>query len=358
MSRERQPLWNALLRAAVVEGETPPAAPLASPWYVKLLLAASGWLASILLLCFLALFCKPILKESTIAGGSGGAMLLVAFGLLRIPKNAFVEHLALALSLAGQALVSFWIFDQSQPSEMLNWLWLLLLQMALVALMPHFIHRVLSAFVAGVALFMSLMTSGWSFAVGGTLMAVSAWCWLNEWRYPSQMRLVQAIGYGLALALVALHAMELTELGHPFHFAAPETVQWAQPWMGEAMKTAVMLALVGMLLQHSGQAIAQPPAIMALLGTTVLGGLAYEVHGLSAGIMLMLLGFAGANRVLLGLGIASLLAFLCAYYYLLDQTLLVKSGSLCAVGLGLLLFRWCMLRFLGTTKATRESNHG
>lgn len=354
MSRDNQPLWMALLRAGVVADEAPPAIALTSPWYVKFLLAASGWIASLLLLGFLALVCKPLVDDSTIAGCIGGAMLLVAFAMLRLSQNAFVEHLALALSLAAQALVSYWIFEHAPEREMLGWLWMLLLQVALVALMPHFIHRVVSTFVAGIALFMLLTNSGCSFAVSGTLMIGVAWCWLNEWRYPAQIRLVQATGYGLVLALIAFHAIGSTGSSLLLHIVSLDAKQWGVPWMGTAIQTVVMLVAVGMIVQRSRHPLSQPPAILALLGTTVICGLSFEVHGLNAGIMLVLLGFAGANRVLLGLGITALLALLSAYYYLLEQTLLAKSISLCVVGLALLLLRWCMLHFLAPQ---REVSH-
>ena len=47
----------------------------------------------------------------------GGIMIGGSFTILRIPKNEFVEHLALALSLAGQALVVFAIFEIFNRNE-------------------------------------------------------------------------------------------------------------------------------------------------------------------------------------------------------------------------------------------------
>ena len=70
-----------------------------------------------------------------------------------------------------------------------------------------------------------------------------------------------------------------------------------------------------------------------------------EVLGLTAGMVIMLLGFAGA-RVLLGLDIVSLLFYLSSYYYLLDATLLVKSGTLLLVGVVLLLVCWLLVTFI------------
>ena len=58
--------------------------------------------------------------------------------------------------------------------------------------------------------------------------------------------------------------------------------------------------------------------------------------------MIVVLGFANGNRVLTGLGIAALLFYVFAYYYLLQETLLFKSGVLLATGFVLLVARWIM----------------
>jgi len=68
------------------------------------------------------------------------------------------------------------------------------------------------------------------------------------------------------------------------------------------------------------------------------------VHRAGAWIStIVLLGFANGNRVLVGLGIASLLFYVSGYYYLLDATLLVKSGVLAATGAVLIAARWLVL---------------
>ena len=80
-----------------------------------------------------------------------------------------------------------------------------------------------------------------------------------------------------------------------------------------------------------------------------------EVQGITVGIVILVLGFSGANRVLLGLGSVSLLFYISSYYYLLDTTLLDKSLSLFIVGLVLLIIRWLMSHILPIKKGTRHA---
>jgi uncharacterized membrane protein len=60
--------------------------------------------------------------------------------------------------------------------------------------------------------------------------------------------------------------------------------------------------------------------------------------------MISLLGFAGGNRTLVGLGIAALISYICAYYYALEVTLLVKSAVLTGTATVLLAMRWVVTR--------------
>lgn len=65
--------------------------------------------------------------------------------------------------------------------------------------------------------------------------------------------------------------------------------------------------------------------------------------GVLTGVLLLILGFWGARRSLIGAGVLALVGFLVHYYYTLQMTLLAKSGVL--VGSGLLLIAlWALLR--------------
>jgi len=356
MSRQTKQMWATLLQAGLTEGAAPETGKLESPWYVKVLLAFSGWLAALFLLGFIGMGFEFVFKNSTAAFIIGGIMIGGAFAILRIPKNEFVEHLALAVSLAGQALVVFAIFDISNRNEKIAWLLVALLQVTLTIVMPNFVHRVFSSFVAAFAFNMALTFWGWPYVVSGVVMLLAASCWLNEFRYPHQMRKIRAIGYGLVLALIQLKGTALfgyRTMGWRFAQNQPEL--WAKPWIGEVLTGAVTLYVVWHLLQRYGQSISEGISITALLGTFLLCAVSMEVQGITVGMVIMLLGFAGANRVLLGLGIVSLLFYISSYYYLLDTTLLAKSQTLLIVGLVLLSLRWLMLNIIPVKKEAKHA---
>ena len=209
MSRQTKQMWETLRQAGLIEGTAPETGKVESPWYVKVLLAFSGWLATVFLLGFIGTGFEFVFKNSTVAVIFGGIMISGAFAILRIPKNEFVEHLALAVSLAGQALVVFAIFKISNYNEKIAWMLVALLQVSLAVIMPNFVHRVFSSFFAVFAFSMTLTIMGWHHVVSGTVMLLVAMCWLNEFNYPKHMRKIRAIGYGLVLALIQLKGTAL-----------------------------------------------------------------------------------------------------------------------------------------------------
>jgi len=105
MNRSIDQLWMTLHQAGLAESAPPENRTPASPWYVKVLLAFSGWLAAFFLLGFIAMGAGLVFENHAVALITGGLMIGGAFAVLRIAGNEFLEHLALAVSLAGQALV-------------------------------------------------------------------------------------------------------------------------------------------------------------------------------------------------------------------------------------------------------------
>lgn len=355
MSRQFEQVWTMLLQASLVQGPAPATDESESPWYVKVLLAFSGWLAALFLLGFIGVGFEFVIKSSFASLITGGLMIAGAFVILRMPRNEFFEHLALAVSLAGQALVMWAIIDMTKSSDEMTWTLVALLEVTLAVVMPNFVHRVLSSFIAAYAFSEALTSIGAPYIISGVIMFLAAWLWLNEFRFPQHMNKIRAIGYGLVLALIPLKGTALFGYGAMtwrYGYNRPEL--WVQPWMGEMLTGAGALYVVWQILQRYGQPLTGRLAIVALVGTLVLSAVSMEVMGITVGMVIMLLGFVGGNRVLLGLGIVSLLFYISAYYYLLDATLLDKAQTLIIVSLVLFVVRWLMLRVL---PASGEINH-
>jgi len=336
-------LWVTLRDAGLVEGAAPEQITLESPWYVKTLLAFSGWLASLFLLGFMGVGFVFVFENNVVSVVIGSLMIAGAYAILRMPKNEFFEHVALAISLAGQVLIIYSIFQIVDRESVVVWILVALLQSFLAVVIPSFVHRVFSSAVAAYALSMVLSSMGAAYIVSGIIMFLAAWLWLNEFRYVAHMQKMRAIGYGLILALIPLKATMLFSsniIGWRPDQSLPEL--WIQPWMGEVLAAIVTLYVTWQLLQRYQQTLNSRVAITALSSTLIICVVSLEVWGITVGIVIMLLGYAGSNRVLQGLGITSLLFYISSYYYLMETTLLAKSQTLLVVGLLLLMIHWLL----------------
>ena len=119
------------------------------PWFIGLLLGASGWLAGLFVLVFVAVLLQ--LGSPTTAGGAGALLLAAAWALFMADREgAFTAQLALALSIAGQCLVLYAMNSSNLGLGPLA-ASTLLLQAALVLVMPNSLHRTLSTFFATIA---------------------------------------------------------------------------------------------------------------------------------------------------------------------------------------------------------------
>ncbi|MDP7546066.1 MAG: DUF4401 domain-containing protein, partial [Alphaproteobacteria bacterium] len=205
MSQQAERIWTMLVQAGLVEGPVPETAGLEVPWYVKALSAFSAWLAAVFTLGFIITAIPEIIASNAASAVVGAILIAGAYAILRRPRKAFLEHLALAVCLAGQALVIWAMIESAINDGKIPWELLALTQAALAVFLPGFILPLLSSFAAALAFSMSLLILGVLHIYGGVILFLAAWLWLNEFRYPRHMSKIRAIGYGLVLALFPIN---------------------------------------------------------------------------------------------------------------------------------------------------------
>ena len=155
----------------------------------------------------------------------------------------------------------------------------------------------------------------------------------------------RAAGYGLVLALIQITGT----LAFGYSQADPGLVQggvavWSGPWMGETLTAGVCLFTALEILKSAEQTARAGIRFLVMASALAVGLASVKVQGLAAGTVILVLGFHGSNRLVLGLGILSLLSWISACYYRLDQTLAEKSLALLTAGLVLLALRLLIRR--------------
>lgn len=345
MNRRSDTVWERLEKVGLVSGEPPQVPEPDSPWFVKLLLALSGWLASLFIIVALGLAFSDLFESQTASLITGALLISVATVALRTIQNDFFEHGALALSLAGQALIAvglYQIWDEFDAP----FLWCFAaFQAVLCFVVPSYVHRVWSAAIVVLCVFFALQRPELHHLVAGAVMFGVSSVWLNEFVFPNQVGRNTAMAYGATLAVGVVAAfpmlgMRMTDLRAAVG-VGPADAEWYElPMIGKLLVfLALMYTVWGIMRQYSLNMRQQRWVVLAAVG---LGAMSFNVPGITIGVILMLLGFSGSNRVLLAIGFVALLGFFTSYYYQLEQTLLVKSGIFVALGISLLLIRFVL----------------
>lgn len=351
---KREELWQHLLNHGFVEGDLPAEEEASAPWFVRVMLGIAGWIGAMFLLGFVGAGFAFVFKSTEAAFVVGILVCAAAVAIFRaVPKNDFIAQFGLAVSLAGQVLLVVGTSEWFDRSEGMIALYISLQQALLFFVVPNYVHRVWASWTCALAAAYALLTAGLFVLTPAVVTAAFAWLALSEFKFARYGEMIRAGVYGLALAAVltsVLHGQLLGEfvMGHRHHglFMGSATL-----WFGRAASLAVLLGTVLALLHCEKLAVSSGPGRVALVSALVLGLVSIKAPGVGPAAVILIAGFANANRVLAGLGIFALLAYLSHYYYSLETTLLEKSGLLVAFGVALLLTRFAMKFWWPETEA-------
>lgn len=345
---ERDALWRRLADTGLVAGEAPVVPGDATAWYIRAMLGTAAWIGAVFLLAFVGMALHDLVRTSGAKIVTGLLVCAGAAALLRASTGVFVGQLALALSIAGQALFAAGVvntFDRGLIPSALPMFVVAAFEAALVAAVPQVVHRVFCTLAAALALAWGL----WSAGLGtlGLPLAAAAFVAveLDDVRLARFPRLYPAVGIGLALAIVTMLPFEVAVDDFGFWRARARDLLFG-PRFADAAMGAVFFAASLAMIAKAGVARGTPAWVAVLAGALALAFVSAGVPGLAAALLILLAGFATSQRVLTGLGTLALLAALARYYYALSATLLVKSGLL-LVTAAVLLALWAILRQMG-----------
>ena len=310
------------------------------PWWLMLLQTLAAWVASLLILSSFMLPLSLLVDHALVRALAGVALCAVAVVLFR-RERLFTAHMALAFSLAGQALVvsatgSGWgaFFDGGR-------LWAatgLVVAAAMMWPRSTSLHRslcaLLMAFHAG-----AVIGEGTGLAVyGAGLAAAVAVLWLSrpQWAGSRHGARLAAFARGGAVAALALPAIVGVAGGDVWRFVLAGGSPFAP--QADAMSIGAGLVFVAVVthITTTGEARTRLAALAAAL---VLAIVSQPAPGLLVASSLALACFRGGHRGFAALALAAAVAYVGEYYYRLDTTLLVKSALMAISGVVLLALR-------------------
>jgi hypothetical protein len=317
------------------------------PWFIRAMVGVGAWLASLLLIGFVASIGFAAKSGFVIVGVLfiGGAILL------RIKsRNDFLVQSALATSLAGQAVLAYGIAEVSGNDGkdlfeiMLSIV--IVLNVVLFFVFPDRVHRVLSILITATSL--GTLVYFWELNVlvpilGPVCAATMMYFYQRQAVFIERGKgqLIRPLVTGLMLAAFGFLLLStvylLPELNADFMF-------YPRPW--------ISTLLLGVLFLYIGTQVW--PQLASGMGTqarVIFYGLllaiiaaAWAIPGLLLALIVTMLGAASGNRMFTGSGIAFLALFIAAYFYGVELSMLTKSIALVTTGATVLLARWLLLR--------------
>ncbi|MDP2716309.1 DUF4401 domain-containing protein [Rheinheimera sp.] len=311
----------------------------ASPWWLQIMQGIAAWIASIFII---SAFVGPLLAltGSNVVYLVTGLLLLAGAIWLALRPQEFLQHMSVAVALAGQGLLvysSYELFAHSIDVPR----YACALISALLLLSPlNRLHQRASLSIALLCL-LSLIDSAPAIAVISSVLAALAvvlWCSRPQWsglafagRIKSLLEVATLAGFGLSLFGQCLLFIDSSHwLDNKLMLARA---------LCSALGSVLLIATVFWLSR-----LATVPSRLALLTvTTLLCILLYPASGLLVSCALMLACFYGCSRRWCALALLSMLFAISQFYYSLELNLLHKSGLLALSGL-LVLAAWLLLQ--------------
>jgi uncharacterized membrane-anchored protein len=308
-----------------------------APWWLMLLQTLAAWVASLLIL---SSFMLPLalVGDHALARALAGVLLCVVAIVLFRRERLLTGQMALAFSLAGQALVvsatgSGWgtFFDGGRlwaaaglvVAAVMMWPRSMSLHRSVCALLLAFHAGALIGEGAGLALF------------GAGLAAGVAALWLSRphWVATHNGGRLAALARGGSVAALALPAV----IGVVGDDAWRFVLAGGSPFVPQAgvLSIGAGLVLVAVVARLTARADGRT-RWAALAAALVLAIVSQPAPGLLVAASLVLGCFQGGHRGFAALALAAAVAYVGEYYYRLDTSLLVKS-ALMAISGGVLL---------------------
>lgn len=330
------------------------------PWYLRTIVAIGAWLAS----CFFLAFAITLIgwqdEHQTTIGCIGVTLLIIAVVVGRQKWGMFIGQCALAVSLAGQAMIYYgFVSEHFHPLGMAT-----ALSIGLAALLyfayPNFLSRLMTCFAALQVTLLWIyagdngeLFSGpqrvqsdlsqfvllyWAFHLGAI-----CWCFLRQ----RHSVLLAPLGYAL---IASLAAWQVENLSNAWIRSTVITysIPWVE-WMYFNLRIGLTaLTLFGVSIWAAGgiSALREKAPFFIGLALALAALVWFGSGGVLLALLFLLLGFSLQNRVILGLGLILFPVFLTHYYYNLNLDLFAKSGVLIGSGLVMLLLRAGLTRWV------------
>ena len=331
-------LWDQLKQSNIVTGEQPEAAETISTWYIKAMQGFGGWVAGFFLLGFVGAFLSSFFN-------SGNWLLLVIFAFMSnglsfllskaSNKNEFLQQLALIFNLTGQLLFVWGLYELLESWGAGFFFLVFIYQSVIVYIISDYSSRLMTSSFALFALFATFEQLGLTNLSMLFTALVFVFIWIKDDQWGTMIKLWAPIAYGVSISLLIIHGQNAFDPLFDWLNGSigNSKLTIASYWLGETGLAALFIYLVVVIARKYKVVLATSTGILLFIGLLLTLTINAVIPGISAALLLLLVGFMRQRRILLGLGIIAFISFIGWYYYSLDITLLAKSMTLVGFGI-------------------------
>jgi uncharacterized membrane-anchored protein len=334
--------WKQLRESGVVSEEQPKSYEK-TPWFILLMQGFAGWLAGLFLLGFFAVAISDLFFNDSIALllFFGIACCGIAYAMLKNSDAQFMVQLSLSIHLCGQILLAFAIFESFDKwFSSSSFLLLGFVQLFLGFVMNDFIHRFLSYLFGLISILFGLNVMG-VYGIGTAVCAgVFTYLWMHELELAKHRNRLEPLAISSGIALIISTGFLLSSRKW-IGFWAKENPGWLfayAPIISSICIALLFLFVLYKILKEYNIASKTKPALGIAAVALIL--LSFKIIGLSAGLLLLIIGFYKQRASLMAFGLIAIILFFSWYYYNLDTSLFNKSIILIISGLFSLYAWW------------------
>lgn len=322
---------NTLVTSGLIDAQSEIQLKPNKPWYITVFLVVSAWLSAIFAVTSTALTFVMWIDRSEIAAAVVGSLLFAgAVKIIKSSTDAFLSHLGLALSLAGQSMFLFGLSEWVG----LDFLWLCVVfsifNLIALLVIPQYEHRFISSVLAGIGGGLIATELAFANVYSGVMLLIAGLIWLYRLELASHIKHVKAIAYGLTLCLCQIKTSAIF-IGHGVY--ASDLGFAMAPWLDEVVNIIGMFIIGGLLLQKYWRHLPKPTSMLLIGCFAGIALCSLYAHGLALSFALVMIALSQSNRLLFFMAIVIGVINLSSYYYLVDFTLVEKSAILALIAL-------------------------
>ncbi|WP_019672733.1 DUF4401 domain-containing protein [Psychrobacter lutiphocae] len=339
------------------------------PWYLHLLIGLGGMISGVSMIGFIALILSNYIEHTItqlLVGITLAAISLFIFFVNRKQLGStqvFVSSIAFPLSFSGQLFLIFALYD-ILDSEPLLAVAIIIIQAVFYLTIKDFLHRLFSALVALSAMIW-LLTYYHAPELSAAMLALVLCVFSLQSDQLLSFITPQKQALASALCRPFTHASMLLLLTVSVVFIAAEygqdianaTTEFYYHYpLAQGLMIAVSLYATHLLLARYRIGLTSKTGMIIASAVVILGILSVYVSGLLATCLVLVIAKANQQKSIMALAITALVGYIFWYYYQLDTSLLVKSYSMLAVGVALLLTHWILKRHYDSNNTSYGNN--